>query len=201
MRGTYMKTTTAAALALSLCGPVAAQVITIDNEVVTDYEIVEVRLKTPNGPPVEPPIEPPVDPCGKPPAGSKRLADMNWSKNQGKTFINLQSGKISYSKFKTTGNAGYLGQIGFASVGGGSRYYKRMWISECPGREVLPNDRRCERKGGENGTISWGQNPDARGRCHLKTNTRYYWNIQAVTCYDGHYQCNVNRAGSSNGEP
>jgi len=194
----------ALALALALSMPAAAQVITIDNEVVTGYEIVEIRLKSVGTvPPVEPPVEPPIDPnpeCGAVPRNVTMLAPMDWSRSQSKTFINLQDERIRSSKFVTTNNPDYLGQIGVASVSGGTRFQKHMWLSQCPGGEALP-ERRCDRTGGEGVTINWGQNQTVRGRCHLYTDTIYYWNVQTPSCPGGNYQCNANRAGPTNKKP
>ena len=135
--------------------------------------------------------------CDGVPSGFSSAHSLSWGSNPVKTLVEL-GGDAKYSAFTTTGNSGYLGQIGFAAVTGGSDYNKRMWISHCPGGPALPESK-CDRNAAETATISWAQNSTARSRCHLETNTQYYLNYEAESCSG--YRCDVNIAGSTNGNP
>ena len=186
------------ALIFIVSGVAVANGITVYVDgVETDMEITQIHLSSASGP-VDPPVDPP-DSCPDTPANVKMLAPMDWSKPQPKTLISINRNKTYSSRLKTTSNPDYQGQIGVASVTGGSRFNKRMWFSECPGGEEMASSR-CVRQAGESATINWGQDPAMSGRCILDTNTRYYWNVKTLNC-DNTSFCNVNRAGVTNGQP
>ena len=55
---------------------------------------------------------------------------------------------------------------------------KRVWISKCPGEEVI-GDIRCEVTGTDNATLSWTQVPEGAS-CQLNRSSTYYLNVQAI---------------------
>jgi hypothetical protein len=133
----------------------------------------------------------PTASCGPTPANVQFIAPMNWGEANPRIRIELQN-QIKSSPFTTTSNPGYYGQVGAAELTGGSYIVKRIWISRCPGGEVLEPDFRCGDAATEVATVGWTQS-DHRGKCQLKPNTRYFMNFAAENC-NGGTACGLNRS-------
>ncbi len=137
-------------------------------------------------------------PEGCPPLGSTEfVAPVDWGRPPSQTRIPLAD-NVSSMEFITTRGTGYGGQISIASTTGNSGVQRHAWISTCPAGEPLA-DPKCEQFGTSSTVIKWYQGPEHRSYCNLTPLTRYYLNIENLTCTTG--RCDVYRNLYNNGNP
>lgn len=125
------------------------------------------------------------------------VSPVNWAEPPSQTRIPLLS-EIRAMEFTATSNPGYGGQISIASTTGNSSTSRRVWVSQCPGAEPLP-DPQCEQTGTSSTVVKWYQGPQHSSYCNLTPNSRYYINIQNLDCVTNN--CDVYRNLYNNGVP
>lgn len=145
----------------------------------------------------------PLDPnvtttCGSTPADVELIAAIDWANTGSQTLIPLPQATVFSSQFNATGNPAYGGQVSVASTTGNSGVQRRIWISQCPGGEPLP-DPKCESFGTSSTVVKWFQGSSNASYCNLQPLNRYYLNHQNINCPDE--TCSVFRNLYNNGQP
>lgn len=196
------------AIALAvLAVPIQAATVTIDGRTVRGVTIQSIVIVTNAGAIIPTPAPVPVPTPTPVPDGCNVLGvvtgpAINFTGSNPKTFIRLNASRVVSSRFRTTKNSAYAGQLYWASVTGGTAYQKRMWISECPGGpSLLAGTRRagfCDTVGGEYKALNWTQKQTVWS-CGLELDTVYFVNYSSPACTSSRY-CNVNRGMNTNGK-
>ena len=127
--------------------------------------------------------------------------DLDWANPGSSTRIGLQD-QIKSTRFTTTGNPLYEGQIAVAGSAGNENVTREVWISTCPGTPYSEALDSCKRTGTSTTVVRWHQNQDDRF-CALNLNAEYYINMRNVNCEDrmtGN-ACDVYRIIYHNGSP
>lgn len=148
----------------------------------------------------------PLDPnvtttCGATPGNvtlTEESAVWSWSNPGSQVIITLGQGDIKSTEFNATEGTSYGGQISVASTTGNSGVQRRVWISQCPGGEPLP-DPKCESLGTSSTVVPWYQGPSNSSYCNLQPLYKYFINYENINCDSS--SCNVYRNLYNNGNP
>ena len=122
----------------------------------------------------------------------------NWASPGGSVRLDLNNTGIISTEFTTTSGTGFFGKITAASTTGNSLIGRRVWVSNCPGGDPLPQPR-CERTGNSVTSLSWTQGAPSGSKCNINTNTRYYMNFENLNCTNN--QCDIERTIYKYGSP
>lgn len=136
-----------------------------------------------------------VGACGPLPEGVEMTADLNWASTGSQTRIAIKD-QIKSTRFVSTNNPLYEGQVSITSTTGNSGVKREVWISKCPGVVTPEMGTRCTATGNSTTVVYWHQRDHYY--CDLELNTEYYINVRNVECPDS--SCDVYRNVYSNKE-
>lgn len=152
----------------------------------------------------------PLDPnvtttCGATPSNVTLTGEVDvpngtwsWASPGSQVEIELSQGDIKSTEFNATAGSSYGGQISIASTTGNSGVQRRVWVSQCPGGEPLP-DPKCEALGTSSTVIPWYQGPSHTSYCNLQPTFKYFINYENINC-DSTF-CNIYRNLYNNANP
>lgn len=135
--------------------------------------------------------------CAGAPAEVELTDAVDWANQGSQTFIALNASQIKSTEFTATGSADYRGQVSVVSATGSSGVQRRIWISQCPGGDALP-DSQCDKLGTSSTVLRWSQGASSAIDCNIDPLNRYYINYQNQNCTTA--SCDIYRNLYNNGD-